>query len=76
VDAVAANLNTLEGIAARMPGYRVIPGSYLDVQYSLAVPKGRDAGAAYLDAFVKHLRSSGAIQKSLDKHQMKGVTVP
>jgi polar amino acid transport system substrate-binding protein len=76
VDAVAANQNTLEGIAAKMPGYRVIPGSYLDVQYSLAVPKGRDAGAAFVDEFVKYLRSSGAIQKSLDKHQMKGVTVP
>jgi len=76
VDAVAANLNTLEGIAAQMPGYRVIPGSYYDVQYSLAVPKGREAGAAYLDEFVKYLRSSGAIQKSLERHQMKGVTVP
>ena len=76
VDAVAANLNTLEGITERMPGYRVIPGSYFDVQYSLAVPKGREAGAAYLDEFVKYLRSSGTIQKSLDRHQMKGVTVP
>jgi len=76
VDAVAANLNTLEGFAAKTPGYRVIPGSYSDVQYALAVPKGREAGAAFLDEFVKHLRSSGAIQKSLDRHQMKGVTVP
>jgi polar amino acid transport system substrate-binding protein len=76
VDAVAANQNTLEAIVERMPGYRVIPGSYSDVQYSLAVPKGREAGAAFLDAFVKHLRSSGAIQKSLDQHKLKGVTVP
>jgi polar amino acid transport system substrate-binding protein len=76
VDAMAANLNTLEGMAAGMPGYRVLPGSFSDVQYSLAVPKGRQAGAAYVEDFMKYLRTSGAIKKSLDSANMKGVTVP
>ena len=76
VDAMAANVNTLEAIAARMPGARVLPGSYYDVQYSVAVAKGRDAGTAYVEDFMKHMRASGAMQKSLDRARLKGVTVP
>jgi hypothetical protein len=33
-------------------------------------------GAAYLDEFVKYLRASGTIQKSLEQHKLKGITVP
>ncbi|MGH8674468.1 MAG: transporter substrate-binding domain-containing protein, partial [Burkholderiales bacterium] len=54
-DAYAANRMSLEGLAAKMPGYRIIPGSFMDVRYSIGVPKGRTAAAAYLDDFVRDM---------------------
>jgi polar amino acid transport system substrate-binding protein len=39
--AFAANRMTLEALAASMPGARVIPGSFSNVEYALGVPKGR-----------------------------------
>ena len=41
----------------------------------ISAPAGQGK-SALLDEFVKHFRSSGAMQKSLDNAKLKGVTVP
>ena len=75
-DAYAGNRTTLEELAVRMPGYRIVPGSFSDVRYALGVPKGRTAAAAYVDEFVGDMIASGAIAESIRRANLKGVTVP
>ena len=52
---------TLEELAGKMLGYRIVPGSFSDLRYALGVPKGRTAAAAYVDEFVGDMIASGAI---------------
>ena len=73
VQAFAANRTTLEEVAAKMPGYRVIPGSFSEVRYVVGVPKGRTAAAAYADEVVRDLIASGAIAESVARAKLKGV---
>jgi len=72
-NAFAANRGTLEEIAAKMPGYRIIPGSFSDITYNVGVPKGRTAAAAYLDEVVRDMVASGAIADSIGRAKLKGV---
>ena len=75
VDAVAGNKLTALDSSASMPGSRVLDGSFMHVPYALAVNKGRPAGAAYATEFVRYLRDSGAIEQSVRRAKLGGVTV-
>lgn len=76
-DALAANRPTIEALAAKMPGYRVLPGSFYEVQYGMAVPKGRTAAAAYVDKVLRDMRASGAMADVLVRAKLdKSLTVP
>jgi polar amino acid transport system substrate-binding protein len=76
VDAIAANRPTLEDLAAKMPGYRVLPGSFMDVQYGMAVPKGRSAAAAQVDRLIREMRANGEIAAAIARANVKGLAVP
>jgi polar amino acid transport system substrate-binding protein len=71
--AFAANRTTLEELAAKMPGYRVVPGSFFELRYVLGVPKGRMAAAAYVDEFVRDYLASGAMAETITRANLKGV---
>ena len=75
-DALAANRPTVESLAARMPGYRVLPGSFYEVRYGVAVPKGRPAAAAYVDQVVREMRASGAMADVLKRANLTALSVP
>lgn len=75
-DALAANRTTVEDLAARIPGYRVLPGSIFEITYGVAVPKGRKAAAAHVDQVIREMRASGAIADSLARAKLKTLTVP
>ena len=50
-------------------------GADLGVQQSMAVPKGRDAGARYLHGFVEEAKASGLVAKAIEKTNARGVSV-
>jgi polar amino acid transport system substrate-binding protein len=75
-DALAANRSTVEDLASRMPGYRVLPGSFYEVQYAAGVPKGRSAAAAHVNRVIEQMRANGAIAAALAKANLKTLTVP
>lgn len=74
LEALAANRGTLEEVAASMPGYRIIPGSFSDVKYGVGVPKGRVAAASYLDGVIADMLASGAIAEEIARAKLKGVS--
>jgi len=75
-DAVAANRPTVESLAKTMPGYRVVPGSFMDVGYGLAVPKGRSAAAAVAGQLIRDMRANGEIAAMLARHKITGLAIP
>ena len=75
-DALAANRSTVEGLAAKMPGYRVLPGSFYEVEYGVGVPKGRKAAAAHVDEVVREMRAGGAMAEVLARAKGASLALP
>jgi polar amino acid transport system substrate-binding protein len=75
VDLYAANRQRLEELAAKLPGTRILEGSVLAVQQSMALPKGRDAGLAFVATFVADAKASGLVAQSIARAGLRGVTV-
>jgi polar amino acid transport system substrate-binding protein len=75
VDLYAANRQRLEELAAKLPGTRILEGSVLAVQQSMALPKGRDAGLAFVATFVAGAKASGLVAQSIARAGLRGVTV-
>ncbi len=52
---------------------------YLEAQgakQAIAVPKGKRAGLSYVNQFVEQAKSSGFVQRSIERAGIKGATVP
>ena len=74
-DALAGLKQGLLNMADKLPGSRVVEGRFMAVQQSIAVPKGRDAGLAYLRGVVEEAKASGLVARAVEKTGAKGVTV-
>jgi polar amino acid transport system substrate-binding protein len=75
VDALAGLTQGLLGLAAKLPGSRLVDGRFMGVQQSVAVPKGHDAGLAYLRRLVEDAKSSGLVARAIEKTGARGVSV-
>jgi polar amino acid transport system substrate-binding protein len=75
VDALAGLTQGLLGLAEKLPGSRIVEGRFLGVQQSIAVPRGRDAGLAYLRRLVEDAKASGLVARAIEKTGARGVTV-
>jgi polar amino acid transport system substrate-binding protein len=80
---VAQNLDVAAGVkqqldadARRVPGVRVLAGRFMVINQAMAVPRGRDAGAKYLDAFVEEMKANGFVKESLARHRIEGASIP
>jgi polar amino acid transport system substrate-binding protein len=75
VDALAGLTEGLHGLAPRLPGSRLLDGRFMAVQQSIGVPKGRDAGLAYLRRLVEDAKASGLVARAIERTGARGVTV-
>ena len=74
-DAYAGLAQGLVNFSAQLPGSRILEGRFMAVQQSIAVPKGRDAGLAYLRGVVEDAKASGLIARAIEKTGARGVAV-
>ncbi len=74
-DALAGLTQALIAMREKLPGSRIVEGRFMAVQQSIAVPKGRDAGLAYLRSVVEDAKASGLVGRALEKTGAKGVNV-
>jgi polar amino acid transport system substrate-binding protein len=79
---VAQNLEVAAGVkqqlqadAKRLPGLRLLDGRFMVIQQAMGLPRGRDAGAKYLTAFVEEMKASGFVAASLSRHGIEGALV-
>lgn len=75
VDVVAGVRQHLVANSQKLPGSRVLEGRFMSIQQALGIPKGRDAGAAYLREFIEELKVSGFVARAIEKAGVSGVSV-
>jgi polar amino acid transport system substrate-binding protein len=75
VEALAGLTQALHDRRPQLPGSRIVEGRFMGVQQSIAVPRGRDAGLAYLRRVVEDAKASGLVARAIEKTGARGVSV-
>jgi len=75
MDALAGLTSQLEMDREKLPGSRILPGRFTAVQQAAGTPRGHDAGARYLAAFIEDVKASGFVARSIEKNKIRGLTV-
>ncbi|CAM3535739.1 ABC transporter substrate-binding protein [Bordetella sputigena] len=66
----------LEADMQRVPGLRLLPGSFMVIRQAMGLPKGRgDAAANELRAFVEEMKANGFVAEALKRHHIEGAAV-
>ena len=60
---------------AKLPGSRILEGSFTAVQQAAGVPRGRTAAAKYLSAFIEDVKASGLVAKAIKDNNVVGLTI-
>jgi len=75
LDVAAGVKQQLEADARRLPGLRLLDGRFMVINQAMGTPRGRDAGAQYLRAFVEEMKASGFVAQALERHRIEGASV-
>ena len=75
LEAAAGVRQALVTAAAGIPGSRVLDGRFMVIPQAAGVPRGRDAGARYVRAFIEEAKASGMVAESLKKSGADGATI-
>lgn len=75
LDAAAGVRQPLQKVADLDPRYRVLDDAFTSIRQAMAVPRGRDAGAAYVRAFVERKKGEGFVHEALAQSGQSDVTV-
>ena len=74
LDAIAALRPQLLENQGKVPGSRLLDGSFMTVNHGVGIPRGRSAGAAWVRAQVEDLNRSGFVARSIERHKVKGLS--
>ena len=66
IDAIGLGRETISGLAALLPGSRVLEGGFWNSTTAIAVPKGREAARAYAGDFIEEAKASGIVRRAFD----------
>jgi polar amino acid transport system substrate-binding protein len=75
LDVSAGVKQQLVAAASTIPGSRMLPGRFMAIGQAAGVPRGRDAGAAYVRIFIEEAKASGFVARSLARHGIEGASV-
>ena len=67
LDAAGGVKQPLVIYAKAHPEVRIMDGRFMEIQQAMGTPKGRDAGARYLRAFVEEMKASGFVAEALKR---------
>jgi polar amino acid transport system substrate-binding protein len=75
IDAFATNSAILFEMSERLPGSRVLAGSWGGEAISFGIPKGRAAARPFLDQFAAHVRANGAVRAAIERAGLRGYSM-
>jgi len=74
-EAFALSRGSLTPLVARVPGSRILDGSFNRIGTAIAIPKNRPNALSYATGFVEDVKASGFVQRAFDRAGVKGVQV-
>jgi polar amino acid transport system substrate-binding protein len=74
-DAAGGVRQALMDAARTRNDVRVLPDRFTQIEQCMAVPRGREAGAAYVRAFLEEMKASGRVRAALDATGQDGAVV-
>jgi len=75
LDALAGLRPRLLSEVERLPGARILDGRFTAVQQAVGTPRPRERGAAFLAEFVEEAKASGLVQRLIERHRVRGLSV-
>ncbi len=75
IEAIALSRESLSGLAAKIPGSRILPDAFLNSSTAVCVPKGKPAALAYVSTFIEEAKASGLVRNALDEMGLKSSIV-
>jgi polar amino acid transport system substrate-binding protein len=76
VDAFATNKAILFEMSDSLPGSSVLDGRWGLENFAIAVPKGREAGMAFLRRFSQQAVADGSVKKAVERAGLRGTVNP
>jgi len=73
-DVFAANKANLFELSDKLPGSRVLEGRIGVDEVAIALPKGREAGMAYVQRYIEDAKSEGLIKAAVQRAGLRGAT--
>jgi polar amino acid transport system substrate-binding protein len=75
LDAYAANRTRLLAVTDKVPGLRLLPDNFYDVEQAIVVAKGNPKRREIVEQFVIEAKASGLVQAAIDRAGLRGVSV-
>jgi polar amino acid transport system substrate-binding protein len=75
LDAVALGRDSLQSLAAMVPGARILDGHFLATGTAIAVPKGRPGALRFATAFIEAAKADGTVRSAFDRAGLEGAIV-
>ncbi len=76
LDAYATNKAILFGMSDELAGSRVLEGRWGVEHFGIGMPKGRDAGMAYMRRFATDMSAVGAFTRAAERAGLRGAIAP
>lgn len=76
IDGFATNKAILFELGERVPGARVLDGRWGTEHLAPAIPKGREAGMAFLRGFTEEVRRNGELERAAQRAGLRGTAPP
>jgi polar amino acid transport system substrate-binding protein len=73
LDAFATNKGILFEMAEKLPGYTVLSDRWGLEHLAIAVPKGREAGRAFVQAFAEQVQRQGRLKAMAERAGLRGI---
>ena len=75
LDALAGLRPRLLSDVERLSGSRILDGRFTAVQQAVGTPRPRERAAAFLAELVEDAKASGLVQRLIDRHRVRGLSV-
>jgi polar amino acid transport system substrate-binding protein len=75
VDVFATNKATLFEMAEKLPGSKVLDGKWGVERHAIAIPKGRDAGMAFVKDFTEKAKAEGLVSAAIVRSGLRAAAV-
>ena len=76
LEAFASNKAILYEMADGVPGARILDGRYGLESLAIGIPKGREAGHAWLRKFAESARADGTVKRAVERSGVRGTSEP